>query len=460
MNPMSETNLIFPDEITLTQNASRPRVRPQRAKLGFVFLWLFTVAVYGRPEDILPALGQLHLTFVFGLCSGLAYLWALLSGGARILWSRELQIVLLLSAWYVAGLPFSFWRGGSFQILTQVWLKTLFIFFLLTQTLVTLERVQRLLWAIILSELFVTGFSIVQSSRVIWVGGRMLGVNLGMLGWNFLGIACAVTIPYIAAIFVLRRSLFTTVLLAATFFSMLWMVVLTASRGGLLNVVFSTGLTSFLVLRGSSRGRIVGMGIVIALVLVIGLAPRVFWQRLETVWNGPDVYTDQVAASAEESTEDRVAVLGRSIQYTLEHPIFGLGLGNFEVASGTSLGQAGAWIGTHNTFTQISSEAGIPALLLFVGLLVTASLNMKKISKTFSKQPENRELNLMARATLVSLSAFAFGAFFAHLGYEYYFFYPVAIAGGIQHVARTRKAASPARESFPPKPRILAAQEI
>ena len=458
---MNEATLFYADEIVPEQKAPPRPVRAQRAKLGFLFLWLFTVVVYARPEDIVPALGQLHLTFAFGLCSGLAFLGALLSGKVRVLWSRELQIVLLLTAWYVAGVPFAFWRAGSLQVLTQVWLKTLFIFFLLTQTLVTLERVRRLLWAIILSELFVTSFSIVQSSRVIWVGGRMLGVNLGMLGWNFLGIAAAITIPYIAAIFVLRRSLLATVALAATFFSMLWMVVLTASRGGLLNVVFSIILTSFLILRGSSRGRIVGMGIVVALVLAIGLAPQVFWQRLGTVWNGSDVYADQVAASAQESTEDRVAVLGRSVQYTMEHPLFGLGLGNFEVASGTDLGQSGAWIGTHNTFTQISSEAGIPALLLFAGLLIIASLNMAKISKAFSNKPDQRELNLMARATLVSLLSFAFGAFFAHLGYEYYFFYPVAVAVGLQYVARTQKAPSRAPEKkFAVNPEILAAQEM
>jgi O-antigen ligase len=178
------------------------------------------------------------------------------------------------------------------------------------------------------------------------------------------------------------------------------------------------------------------------------------------MWNGPDIYTDQVAASAEESTEDRLAVLSRSIQYTLEHPIFGLGLGNFEVASGNYLGQPSAWMGTHNTFTQISSEAGIPALLLFIGLLATALLNMKRISGAFSKGSEGRELSLMARATLASLLSFVFGAFFAHLAYEYYIFYPVAIAVGTQHAARTMQTLSlTPKGNFVLESQVLAAQE-
>ncbi len=191
-------------------------------KFTFIFLCLFTIAVFARPEDIFPFLAPLHLTFVFGACAGLAYVTALLSGRADLLWTRELKIVLLLTGWYIAGVPFALWRRGSFETLTHVWLKTFLIFFLLTQVLVTVARIQKLLWAIILSELVVTSISIFLSSRAIWVGERLLGFNLGILGWNFLGIAEALTIPYIAAIFVIRRSILGASLLAAAVISMTW----------------------------------------------------------------------------------------------------------------------------------------------------------------------------------------------------------------------------------------------
>lgn len=409
--------------------------RPRNARASFFFLWLFTIAIYARPEDIFPSLAPLHLTFILGICSGLTYVGALLSGQARLLWSRELRIVLFLTTWYAAGVPFSLWRGGSLEVLIQVWLKTLLIFFLLTQTLLTVERIHALLWAIILSELVVTSFSIIQSSRVVWVGERMLGVNMGILGWNFLGIAASITIPYIAAMFISRRSVLSTSLLVAASLLMLWMLVLTASRGGLLNVLLSAGLTCLLVLRGRSRGRLAGMGIAVILFTAVTLAPRVFWQRLGTVWNGGESYMDAVQASAEESTQDHVAVLVRSVEYTLEHPFFGLGLGNFEVASGLQLGQPGAWMGTHNTFTQVSSEAGLPALALLLALLVTTIINMRTISRAPVVSLETSDLVLLARATLASLLSFAFGAFFAHLAYEYYLFYPVAIGVGIHYIS-------------------------
>jgi O-antigen ligase len=317
-----------------------------------------------------------------------------------------------------------------------VWLKTFLIFVLLTQMLTSVKRIHMLLWAIILSGFVVTSYSIIQSSRVVWIGERMAGVNQGILGWNFLGIEVALTIPYIAAMFISHRSVASTVLLAVSSLSMFWMLVLTASRSGLLNVLWSTLLTSVLVLRGRSRGRLVGIGITVFLFVAVSLAPKVFWERLGTVWNSSETRMDAVQASAEESTEDHWAVLDRSIAYTLEHPVFGLGLGNFQVASGLQLGQPSAWMGTHNTFTEVSSEAGLPALGLFLALLVSAISGMGKSATALARNPGSADILLMARATLASLLSFVFGAFFAHLAYEYYLFYPVAIAVGIRCIAR------------------------
>ncbi|HEU5232604.1 MAG TPA: O-antigen ligase family protein [Terriglobales bacterium] len=362
----------------------------------------------------------------------------------RIPWTLETKLVALLSAWFLVGIPFAFWKSGSLDVFAYVWAKTVLVYLLLTLTLTTLNRIYVLLWAILLSELLATGFSILQPSRALWVGERIYGANTGFLGWNFLGIAAAMTIPYIAVIFITRRSALSTSLLAATSLCMLWMLILTASRGGFLNVIFSVVLTTVLLLRGSSRGRIVGMCIAAVLLMGVVFAPPVFWDRLGTLWNSSDTpaYTGQFRSeleelAAEESTEGRMELLHRSIQYTLEHPIFGLGLGNFNLVSGAQhSGEPNAWMGTHNTFTQISSEAGLPAVILYVVLLSAAIRKMYRIRRTARKCLHRPELALMASATLVSLLSFAFGACVAHLAYDYYFFYIVAIAAALRCIAR------------------------
>lgn len=326
------------------------------------------------------------------------------------------------------------------MVLTQLWLKTVLIFFLMVQTLITLERVRWVLWAIILSELAVTAYSVLGSSQVRWVEGRMYGVSQGILGWNFLGIAAALTLPYIAALFIAHRSLVRSCLLAATTLSMLWMLMLTASRSGTFDVAFSVLVTSVLVLRGSARGRLIGAGIVLALVIAVAMAPAVFWERMATI-SGDDaaVSGGSVAASAEMSENDRMAVLKRSLDYTLSHPVFGLGMGNVQTVSGNEVRRPDAWVGSHNTFTEISAEGGIPALALFLALLFTVLRSMKRIGRATFEGPEGSELSLMARATRASLLAFVFAGCFAHVGYEYFLYTcPIAVAVGLQQVAARR----------------------
>ena len=409
-------------------------------KLCFFFLCLFTVAIYARPEDIFPSVGHFHLTLLLGLCASAAYMGAWFSGSIPLLNSRELRLMFLLTGWFMAGVPFAYWRGGSFQVLTQEWFKTLLVFFLLTQTLVSLRRIRTVLWAIVLSELAVTAYSVLNPSRSMWVGNRFSGVSEGILGWNFLGIAVALTIPFIAALFLARSSLTKSLVLAAAVGAMMWMLVLTASRSGMMSVAFSVLLTYALILRRSALGNMVAVALVFAMVLAVCAAPGVFWERIQTIWSA-SAPSNAVSASADASEEERSAVLVTSLRYTLEHPIFGLGLGNFSVARGTETGVPSGWLGTHNTFTQLSSEAGIPALLIFLVLLGSSIRNMWRIARTARISEELPELDQMARAALVSLAAFVFGAFFAHIGYQYFLYYPIAIAVGVQYLASTKEPA-------------------
>lgn len=460
---MSEERMVDESEIMVREEAAFSAALRPGAALSFFFVCLFIAAIYARPEDIFPSVGALHLTFLLGTCAVASFLWSLFSGVVSLTWPRELRIIFLLTVWFAAGVPFAYWRGGSFQVLTEIWLKTVLIFFLLTQTLVTLKRIRAVLWVIILSELVVTAYSLAAPSQETWktclgcgaggVGDRMVGINQGFLYWNVLGIALGMTLPYMAALFIAKPSVLRSGLLAATTISMLWMQVLTASRSGTLVVGFSVLLTSLLIARGSPRGRIVRTGTVLALVVTICLAPAVFWERISTVMDDHSAAINTPEASADMSKQERFALLMRSVTYTIEHPLFGLGLGNFDVANGSELQTPEAWIGSHNTFTQVSSEGGIPALLLFLALLATALSGMKRVMRLTAEDPHRFELNLMARATLVSLLSFILGAFFAHKGYDYYVYAgPIAIAVGLQQIVATEQT------TFVPVSRNLTSQ--
>lgn len=402
-------------------------------KAAFVVLWLFTFAVFGRPEDIVSSLGILHLPMVLGILSAVLLVVALITGTVQFRMPRELGIVLFLTCWFILGVPFAYWRGGSLLVLTDLWFKTLLSFFLLSQTMFSLGRIRKIIWAIILSELMSTLASIIlQGGSAIQEGERLVGVNQGIFGWNFLGIALSVTLPFIAMLYVTERSFLRTAILLATLGSSMWMLVLTASRGGFLGVLFSVIVTWIYVLRGTSKGRVLGIMIALCMVLSVAKAPGMFWSRLQTLWNGDSATANGDTASAEESTAGRELLARRAIGYTLANPFLGVGIGDFPVINGNEHGASG-WYGTHNTFLQFSSEAGIPALLMFLFLLATMFKHAKKCAALFAGLDE--QARLLGRAAQVSILSLIVGGFFAHIAYEYLIYYLAGITAGLWAVS-------------------------
>jgi O-antigen ligase len=407
------------------------------SRLAYGLAVVLTFVVFARPEDIFPPIGALHLTLVLSVCAPLACVVALAMGSARLQRPRELIIVLLLTIWFAIGVPFAFWHGGSFEVLTQTWLRTLLFFLVLTQTLTSVGRIRKILWVFLISELIATTASLLTpGGQALGDEDRLAGVSAGIFGWNFLGIALSISLPYMAALYISRRSMLRSGLLLATAATSMWMLVLVASRGGFLNVIVSIILSSFLILRGTKRARFIGLVFVLGFAIMIGRAPGVFWDRIGTIWGAAGSTSNRNTASAKESTDGREQLLQNSIKYTFQNPMFGVGLGNFSVYNGQMLHRSDAWYGTHNTYTQASSEAGIPALLLFLFLLLTMISHAKKAAAVFARDPADEELRLIAMATLVAGLSAIFGIFFMHILYSFLLYYLAAISGGLWAIAR------------------------
>ena len=134
--------------------------------------------------------------------------------------------------------------------------------------------------------------------------------------------------------------------------------------------------------------------------------------------------SSQAAVEAVESANLRKYLLGRSMTYTMQHPLFGIGPGQFSNVVGKesrSEGRVGAWMETHNMFTQVSSECGIPALLLFVagvGLTLRQAWRLNRSGK--ARGDDNPELIAAATCVLLSLTGFCTAATFLNLAYRLY----------------------------------------
>jgi O-antigen ligase len=413
-----------------------------KTKGAYFFVLIFTLLLYGRPQDYWPALNNLHLALIAGTFAGLSFLVSLCFRKAPLVWTTELKLVLALTLWYAIGIPFAHWRSHAIEAFTQDWLKTVFIFFLLTQTLLSLNRIRQIVWAIIGCEFITAVLSVALRGSTLVKNAdaeRLSGVSLGFLSGNYLGIAAGMTLPFIVIFLLHKKSFLKSIFLLLTFALVTWMLLLTASRSGIIVLVVASFLTWAFILKGKPGGRVLGFVLVVCLATGIFLAPKVFWDRLGTLWGSA---RGEVATSAEESSGLRSLALRNSVIFSLQHPIFGLGMGNFGIVNGEVTGNPNAWIGTHNIFTQVSSEGGFPTLFVFVAMLYTTLREMRRIGKRTTEDPYEAELVQLARATMVGAGAFVIGGLFAHIALDYYLYFMIGISACLRVLARQRESAS------------------
>lgn len=131
---------------------------------------------------------------------------------------------------------------------------------------------------------------------------------------------------------------------------------------------------------------------------------------------------DEQLVEARGSSEARKNLLKASIKITIQNPLVGVGPGQFAVAENDDqkrLGRTrGAWQVTHNSYTEVSSETGIPGLLLFAGsFFLSASSRCAGLSLRASLYPEVRRF---ATCLMLSIAAFAVCITFASLAYRFY----------------------------------------
>jgi O-antigen ligase len=112
------------------------------------------------------------------------------------------------------------------------------------------------------------------------------------------------------------------------------------------------------------------------------------------------------------SAEARLGLLKQSIYLTLKNPLFGVGPGQFPVASdnlAAAAGRKGTWQVTHNTYTEISSEAGIPALIFYLGAMVTCWTQLSALRKRNRalRHPANDDIEHSAATLRILMVAIA-----------------------------------------------------
>jgi O-antigen ligase len=393
------------------------------ARPAFYITLIFVFVVYARLPEFTFLSSAAHSARIL---VGLSLLAIVLFGGSvRAVFSKVGISLMAFTIWLCIATPFSVWRGGSAKMLKDLWVLALFSFAIIAATVVGLEQCRKLIYAFAVATVFIEGFAIVLG-RV--QGGRMslLGGTLGNA--NYLAMMLLIGLPF--CLFVVRTKAGMSVFKFACLAMLLCVpvtVAATGSRGGLVTLIFMF-LLYFVPLPASQKVA-VAMGALILAVISIAWASRGALERYKTILTIKPGQTRLTGSeqSAIESAELRKELLLSSLQLTLRHPLVGVGPGMFAVANASfaevTNGRPNwnAWHETHNSFTQVSCEAGLPALLLYCLTIFFCFKIVYSAGKLARENPGLAVLGHMAFALRLALIAYLGTSFFASVAYAYYF---------------------------------------
>jgi len=385
-------------------------------RLGFNVLLVFIFLAFSRIFDV--KFGNLHIT---GVAYRIVFAMALLSGGFQIALRSNIGKALLgFTVCFGLSVPFSIWRSGSKDIFLNSWLTFSFVAFLAVAGLVSnykqwFKLFKTLTYALLAFTIIANVFGVSDNGRLFLEQGKFGNPNE-------MAQALLLGLPLWGAIIFISKTppgkLFAagvTVLILATTFR-------TGSRGAMIGFVV-TLLVVFLRAPVMGKLKIVMAG-VLFLGIVLTTMPGKLIARYKTVANeeADDGEMDaSMRASATSSTASRKQLLKHSLIFTMQHPLFGVGPGNFVVADDSyskTIGlRKGNWLGTHNSYTQVSSELGIPAFLFFTATVVLALKGTYSVYKRTRGDPRLEDMGNAALGLHYCLVVYAVTILFEHIAY-------------------------------------------
>jgi O-antigen ligase len=341
--------------------------------LGIRILCLYVFLVYSRVLEFF-GIGTITLILL-----PLVLLFAMTSGNLhRVAQDKTGRLLILYHLWLLPATVFSSWPGGSTQLLLHRASRALLLYIAVIVLIGAMDDFMRLVWTVAIANFVIVSLALtrgVQEEGRLVVGSGTLGdpnvlALFALFGLAFWALIASRLAP-LARIIPVGAALVALIAFGKT-----------GSRGGLVAFVAAVAAHFW----GSSLASKVKLSLV--LLVAISLAPLVLpgyiRARFMTFFSADEnsEYKDMLQGNDVASSVSRKEIAAQALGLTIEHPIFGIGPGQFgDVSYQRFRTGQGQFINhaTHNSYLQISCEAGIPAILLFVAAMVVCLRQKPKI---------------------------------------------------------------------------------
>jgi O-antigen ligase len=426
----------------LTAGGDAGRQDPYR--WPFRFLYLFTLLLYVRPNDLIPAMGTFPLVKIIAIMAPIAYIFAQQQLNKPIInWTTEVKMVFVMLSIGFLLTPISASPADSFNTINDVFIKAVIIFILLIGLLNTRARLQSIISLTVFCGAWLAIFAIKNyaSGNFTMSNYRIEGVVGGMFGNpNDLAAALNMLIPLAVTLAIMTSGRIRLLYIACALLMSLGVLV-TFSRAGFITFVALAGV---LVLKfgRSARAKAGLTAVVFAILLLAGLSDS-YKNRLSSIFDSEKDTTG--------SAQERSELLKHGLDLAIRHPIVGLGMGNFHIYS---IKEKVA----HNGYVETAAELGAIGLLAYLTLILAPLRGLARIEREVSTNNSRaalqmRYLSIGLQATLV---AYIVNSFFLSIQYLWYIYYAAGYAVALrqiyaaERVRQTNFAEANPAEAAPP----------
>lgn len=395
--------------------------------LTYAGIFLFTLTLYFRPYELIPALSNFSsMALIIAIATLLIYIPTQFSvEGTPTVFTTEVKCILFIVLCALVSIPIAKDPALAWETFNDVFIKVVLIFILMVNTLRTELRIKGLMWlgigvGILLSyqalDLYQKGVFNTEGYRVSIDFGGMFGNPNDMATHLVIFTPIAVALGIACRNKLLKIVYFTAagMMTAGSF--------VTQSRGAFLGLmavaavlVWKFGRTQHL--KTLLISSIVG-------ILVITFVPGNYGERIMSI------FVPGMDASG--SSDQRQELLIQSIWVSLRNPL-GIGIGNFPIVGIDNLV-------THNAYTQVSSEIGVLAFVAYMILLISPLRKLGAIERQTLSSRNFPWIYCLSIGIQASIAGYLVSSFFSSVAYHWYVYYPIAYAIGLRRIYQIAQA--------------------
>lgn len=401
--------------------ATAPRSLPEGGKktkklmaesghgLSFAGLFVFTFLVFFRPYELFPSLSWMSKSALIAALATLAvFLPTQLSLENRITAKpREVKLGFLILGTGLLSVPFALEPARALQSFIE-FSKVILIFVVMVNVLRTEKRLRALILLVLFSSCVLSMAALTDYLRgnLALEGRRIAGLIGGLFSNpNDLALHLVTMIPISVVLMMGSRGVLKKTAYLGCSLLLTAGLVATFSRGGFLGFMC---VVAFLVWKLARRNRVIFVGIALSIMLA-------------TIALAPSAYRSRISTTSDDSAIARTDDLKRSILIAARHPLLGVGMDNYILYSNSNKA-------THNAYTQVASEMGLSALIIYLAFLLTPLGRLRKIEHVTVAGKLKPPLHYLAIGLQASLVGYMVVSFFASVAYQWYVYYLVAYA--------------------------------